>query len=257
MTDTPPERPLLEVCCASAGFAVAAARAGADRVELCANLVEGGTTPSLGEIEYAVDAVGVPVMVMIRPRGGDFCYQAHEFRIMERDVDLVRESGARGAVFGLLLEDGRIDVERTRALVERARPMQVTFHRAFDVSKDLLVSVDALKACGVDRVLTSAGRPSVVDALDALAEISAAAGSELAVLACGSVHSDNVARIARVPGIREIHIGASTTAVSPMAHRVYDVPMGRPYTPDEYALEVADTAEIGAVVAALSSAEAR
>ena len=238
---------LLEVCCASAAFAIEAERAGAHRVELCANLVEGGTTPSRGELECALEEVTVPVMVMIRPRGGDFLYSDLEYRIMERDVDTARDSGAHGVVIGLLTEEGAIDIPRTRALVDRARPLSVTFHRAFDVSKDHMRSIDALATAGVDRVLTSAGRARVIDALDTLGAIARTAGDDLSVLACGAVGPNEVDSVLSVPGVREVHVGASRYRDSAMQHRVVDVPMGRPYTPDEYAVEVADVAFISDV----------
>lgn len=245
--------PTLEVCCASTPFAIAAEAAGANRVELCANLVEGGTTPSLGEIEEAVARLSVPVMVMIRPRGGDFLYSDVEFSIMKRDVEAVRRSGASGVVLGLLLPNGEIDVARTRALVDLARPMEVTFHRAFDVSRDLGRNLERLIDVGVERVLTSAGRERVTDALPRLADLASAAGDDITVLACGGVRPDNVEAVLAVPGIREVHIGASTTAPSGMKHRVEGVPMGRAYEPDEYTVEVADRSLIEGVARRMAS----
>jgi len=243
---------VLEVCCASTSFAIAAASAGADRVELCANLVEGGTTPSQGEIEAAVGHVPLPVMVMIRPRGGDFLYSDVEFAVMKADIAVAKQAGAAGVVIGLLCEDGSIDVERSRALVEAARPMSVTFHRAFDVSNDLERSLERLVSVGVDRVLTSAGVDTVTDALPRLGRLASIAGGDLTILACGGVRPANVGSVLTVPGIREVHIGASTTARSPMQHRVPGVPMGRRYEPDEYLLEVADEGLIAGVASRLS-----
>ncbi len=242
VTDSTP--PLLEVCCASTAFAVEAVAAGADRVELCADLTEGGTTPSIGEIVTAVELLDRPAMVMIRPRGGDFLYSDVEYRIMERDVDAAREAGAHGVVFGILDADGCVDIARTRALVDRARPAAVTFHRAFDVSSDLLASVDALIEAGVDRVLTSAGRSRVVDALDTLAAVARAGSDRLTVVACGGLRAAHVPEVLAVPGVREIHVGASRFEDGPMRHRVTDLPMGRSYTPDEYVREVVDSEQV-------------
>lgn len=232
--------PVLEVCCASASFAVAASAAGAHRVELCANLVEGGTTPSQGEIETAVEHVPVPVMVMIRPRGGDFLYSDLEFAAMMADIAVAKRAGAAGVVIGLLNDDGTIDGGRTRALVDAARPMSVTFHRAFDLSNDLERNLARLVSAGVDRVLTSAGVDRVSDALPRLAALASIAGEDITILACGGIRPSNVDAVLSVPGVREVHIGASTTARSRMKHRVLEVPMGRRYEPDEYLLEVAD-----------------
>lgn len=236
-------------------FAVAAAAAGADRVELCANLVEGGTTPSMGSVALAVERCSVPVMVMIRPRGGDFLYGDLEFDVMLRDLELVRDAGAYGVVLGVLRKDGTVDVARTKTLVDAARPMSVTFHRAFDVSRDLFESLEALCDVGVDRVLTSVGRASALDDLTTLAELVTRADSRLSLMACGGVREHNVADVLAVDGVREIHIGASRTVASPMSFRAPGVTMGATYEPDEYVREVADVDAIGAVAARMSSAE--
>jgi copper homeostasis protein len=245
------QRPLLEVCSASTEFAIAAVDAGADRVELCANLVEGGTTPSLAEVEVATERLDVPVMVMVRPRGGDFLYSDVEFEVMTRDVTRIREAGADGVVFGVLDTVGRIDRARTELLIDAARPLPVTFHRAFDVSRDLPESLDTLLELGVDRVLTSAGRACVLDALPLLAKLLARAGNAAVILPGGGIRGDNVREVLAVPGVREVHIGASAYDASPMDYRVAGVLMGRAYEPDEYSREVADQALIRGVVDAL------
>lgn len=239
--------PVLEVCCASADFAVAAAAAGADRVELCSNLVEGGTTPSVGAIEATVERVSIPVMVMIRPRGGDFLYSDLEVDVMLRDIARARDAGAHGVVFGALDADGGVPRERIARLVEAARPLAVTFHRAFDLSRDLDESLDVLMQVGVDRVLTSAGRRAVVDDLATLERLARTAADRLTILAGGGIRPHNVQAVLAVPGIREVHIGASRWARSPMRHRVEGVAMGRAYEPDEYAREEADVARVGDV----------
>src|SRR5581483_9465296 len=146
---------LFEICVEGVDGAVAAERGGGDRVELCASLVEGGITPSLGTVRATVGAVRVPVMVMVRPRGGDFLYSPLEFASMRDDVAALRETGAAGVVFGCLTSDGLIDEERTRELVAAARPLSVTVHRAFDMTDDPEDALEALIRCGVDRVLTS------------------------------------------------------------------------------------------------------
>lgn len=244
-------RPLLEVCCGSADFAVDAARAGADRVELCDNLVEGGTTPSVGALALTLERAEVPVMVMVRPRGGDFLYSDLEFDVMLRDIEVVKEVGADGVVFGILDADGRIDSERIARLVDRARPMPVTFHRAFDVSLDLEESLDTLLEVGVDRVLTSVGRAEVVEDLTLLGRLVSQAGDSLIVMPGGGIRPDNVGAVLSVDGVREVHIGASRRVESSMLHRVDGVPMGGAYEPDEYLREAADEVAIAAVVAAL------
>src|SRR5277367_273554 len=148
---------LIEVCIDSVASAVAAKRGGAARIELCGGLIEGGVTPSAGLIEMTRAAVTLPLHVMIRPRGGDFCYDFHEFEIMQRDIALARQLGANGVVFGILDVNANVDVERTRQLVNLARPIEVTFHRAFDMTSDLSRALEDVCTAGVDRVLISGG----------------------------------------------------------------------------------------------------
>jgi copper homeostasis protein len=241
------DRPVLEVCCGSADFAVAASSAGADRVELCDNLVEGGTTPSLGATALAVERAAVPVMAMVRPRGGDFLYSDLEVEVMLRDIDALKAVGVSGLVFGMLRADGRVDAERTTRLLEVARPLPVTFHRAFDLSRNLFESLDVLMEIGVDRVLTSVGRRVVVEDLSLLGALVNHAAGRLTVLPGGGIRPDNVESVLSVPGVREVHVGASRRVESDMAHRVTGVPMGSAHDPDEYVREAADTAMIGAL----------
>ena len=243
---------VLEVCCGSAGFAIEAEAAGAGRVELCDNLVEGGTTPSAGAIEMTVRRLAIPVMVMIRPRGGDFLYSGAEVDVMLTDIEEARRRGAHGVVFGALSADGSVDRAITEELIAAARPLAVTFHRAFDLSRDLEASLDVLMEIGVDRVLTSAGCASVVEGLEALARLTERAGDELTVLPGGGIRPDNVSRVLGVPGIREIHLGASRRVASGMRYRVEGVPMGSAYEPDEYLVEAADVQRVSGVVQAMT-----
>jgi copper homeostasis protein len=251
MTETT-DAPVLEVCCGSALFALEAAAAGAGRVELCDNLVEGGTTPSAGAIDVAVRRLRIPVMVMIRPRGGDFLYRGAEVDVMLADIEEARRRGAHGVVFGALSADGAVDRAITEELVAAARPLPVTFHRAFDLSRNLDESLDVLMEIGVDRVLTSAGCASVVEGLETLARLTARAGNALRVLPGGGIRADNVARVLDVPGVREIHLGASRRVASGMTYRVEGVPMGGAYEPDEYLVEVADVERVSGVAATMA-----
>ena len=245
---------ILEVCCGSADFAVAAARAGADRVELCDNLVEGGTTPSVGAVDVAVVRSSAPVMAMVRPRGGDFLYTSSEFDVMLRDIDALAQVGVSGFVFGVLDADGRVDRKRTLRLIEAARPLPVTFHRAFDLTRDLDESLDTLLELGVDRVLTSAGCASVLEDLDQLTALLARADGALVVMPGGGIRPRNIHRVAAVPGVTEIHIGATLRRESEMKYRRGGVPMGAAYEPDEYLVEAADVERIAATKGRLSDA---
>jgi copper homeostasis protein len=148
---------LIEVCVDSVVSAIAVERGGARRIELCGSLLEGGVTPSAGLIQLVRSKTTVGLQVMIRPRGGDFCYTQEEFETMRRDIIAAKKLRADGVVLGILDAAGNVDVRRTRELIEMARPLNVTFHRAFDMSADMLRALEAVCETGADRVLTSGG----------------------------------------------------------------------------------------------------
>ena len=183
--------PVKEVCVESYKEAVSAVAAGATRIELCENLSCGGTTPSYGTIKKTVEKLQVPVMVMIRPRGGDFCYSTDEFEIMREDIRMCNLLGVTGVVFGVLKRDNRIDVERTAELVELADPMPVTFHKAIDDSPDLLKSVAQLKKIGISRILTSGGKATAVEGAETLRKMIEMAGEQLKIVVAGKVTWEN------------------------------------------------------------------
>ena len=187
--------PVKEVCVESYQEAIAAVAAGATRIELCENLSCGGTTPSYGTIKKTMEKLQVPVMVMIRPRGGDFCYSTDEFEIMREDIRMCNLLGATGVVFGLLKRDNRIDVERTAELVELADQMPVTFHKAIDDSHDLLESVAQLKKIGISRILTSGGKPTAIEGSETLRKMIGIAGDQLKIVVAGKVTMDNFEEI--------------------------------------------------------------
>jgi copper homeostasis protein len=217
---------LLEVCVSSAESAVAAERGGAARVELVSDLLEGGITPSAGLIGRVRERIRIRLQVIIRPRGGDFCYGGDEFAVMEADVLGARKLGADGVVLGLLHPDGRVDVERTRRLVELARPLKVTFHRAFDMAADLPRALEEVIATGADRLLTSGGERSAADGADTIRALISASRSRIVIMAGGGIRAANARSIVERTGVRELHAGLEEATASPMVHRNDRLAMG-------------------------------
>lgn len=246
---------LVEACVDTPAGAVAAIEAGAGRVELCANLIEGGTTPGAGAIALAVERSEAPVMVMIRPRGGDFLYSGGELEEMRRDIAVAAELGAHGIVLGLLRPDGRVDEERTALLVADSGPLSVTFHRAFDLCRDPLEGLETLIALGVDRVLTSGQAPSVTEGLPLLRGLAAAADGRIGILPGGGIRSANVAAVLAIPGIEEIHVRVARERPSPMTFRRRGIAMGSSYEPDEYRRTETDPAGIRALLEAAAKTD--
>jgi copper homeostasis protein len=199
----------VEICVGDLRSALEAAEGGADRVELCDRLEVGGTTPSVGTIAEACRRLTIPVHVLIRPRAGDFAPSEPELAAMRHDVEAAKRCGAAGVVFGILNDDGTIDREATSSLVELARPMSVTFHKAFDQTPDLDESLETLAALGVDRVLTSGGRPSAEQGADALARLIARAGDRIGVLVAGRLTVENFPAIVGRTRAREVHLGSA------------------------------------------------
>ena len=239
---------LLEACVDSVESAVAAQQGGAGRVELCADLLEGGCTPSAGTIQLARRQLDIRLHVIIRPRGGDFCYSDAEFEVMKLDVELCKRIGADGVVIGILNPDGTVDAGRTRSLVELARPLSVTFHRAFDMTRDPDEALEALIGIGVDRILTSGHEPSALEGLDMLAALVERAGGRIAIMAGGGINSHNVARIVAASGVTEVHAHAGGTVDSRMHHRNTRVFMGGALRPPEYVVSVTAPEQIRALV---------
>ena len=197
--------PVREVCVESYQEALRAAAAGATRIELCENLSCGGTTPSYGTIKKTIGQLQIPVMVMIRPHGCDFCYSDDEFEIMRHDIGICHALGADGVVFGLLNPDLSIDIERTTELVNLARPMQVTFHKAIDLTNDIILSVNILKNIGVDRILSSGGQETAVEGYETLLKMIEAAGDRLKIIVAGKVTFENFDEVRKLIPSPEYH----------------------------------------------------
>jgi copper homeostasis protein len=240
--------PLIEICVEGIDGLVAAQENGADRVELCASLVEGGITPSLGTVRLALEVATVPFHVIVRPRGGDFLYSNAEYRSMLADVDALRDLGVAGVVVGCLNADGTIDEAHMTALVERAGPLNVTCHRAFDMTRDPFEALEALIRCKVGRVLTSGQRDTAVDGAELLAKLVAQAGQRIIVMGCGALDAMNIADIRQRTGLSEMHFASLKDVPSGMLYRNPHVGMGGTDLDREYRNTITDGAAVAATI---------
>jgi copper homeostasis protein len=238
--------PLIEICTDSVDGVLAAVEAGADRVELCAALIEGGITPSIGMVHQAVVAAAgrLKVHVIIRPRGGDFLYDRAEIAAMAADIEAVAAAGAEGVVIGVLTPEGDVDAERCRTLLDAAYPLSVTFHRAFDVARDPLAALDALIELGVDRLLTSGQEPSVLEGAPLIRRLIERAAGRIVIMPGGDITARNAERILEETGADEMHFAALETRASGMRWRNEAVFMGGTLRPPEYDRPVTTAAAI-------------
>jgi copper homeostasis protein len=216
----------LEICVDSVESAIAADRGGAQRVELCTDLLEGGVTPSAGMIATVRRNIACGLFVMIRPRGGDFCYSALEFELMQEDIRQAKRLGADGIVLGLLDEKGHVDVPRTRELVDLAGPVPVTFHRAIDMTPNPSLAIEDAIAAGATRVLTSGGAPQVRLGLREMARMVKTANGRVAIMAAGGITAETIAVVAKATGATEFHASARTEFNSPSEFRKKGMRMG-------------------------------
>ncbi|MCP3919438.1 MAG: copper homeostasis protein CutC [bacterium] len=245
----------LEVCVETVTDALVAEAGGAARLELCTALAVGGVTPSPGLLHETLAAVRIPIVVLTRPRRGDFLYDAADFAVLERDVRYARDAGAAGVATGVLTRDGRIDVERCKALVAAAAPLSVTFHRAFDLARDQDEALDALVALGFERVLTSGGAADVERGAEALRRLVARAGAAITVMPGGGVRSSNADELLRTTGARELHASASTDRASAMESAPTAPALGSAQAADERVRRVTSIEEVRALAAALADAD--
>jgi len=200
---------ITEICIDSVHSAIQAEQGGAERIELCSALSEGGITPSHGLIHSILNKVSLQVFVIIRPRGGDFFYNSSEFQVMLADIHTARELGCAGVVLGLLTEDGQVDVDRTRICVEAAGPLPVTFHRAFDLVANQPIALEHVVEAGAARILTSGGRVSALDGALQLASLQQQSAGRVCILAGGGIRQSNVRSLIEQTHVSEVHSSLS------------------------------------------------
>lgn len=242
---------ILEACVATIGSAIEAQKGGADRVELCDNLLEGGTTPSIGTIRVARNLLNIGLFILVRPRAGDFLYSEEEFAIMKEDIIMAKEEGADGIVTGILTPDGGIDTERMEFLVRLARPMQVTFPRAFDVVADPMESLEKIIGLGIERILTSGQERTALAGAKLIRNMIETSAGRIIIMPGGGINEENIAALAKMTGAREFHATLSVTAESPMKHKNPRVSMGKGFT-DEYSHKMTGAARVRKVREILS-----
>ncbi|MER8418362.1 copper homeostasis protein CutC [Mesorhizobium sp. M1329] len=245
-----PRLPLIEICVEGIHGLLAAQAAGADRVELCASLIEGGITPSFGTVRTALELATIPFHVIVRPRGGDFLYSEAEYRSMLADVCALAELGVAGVVIGCLNADSTIDEQRMSELVKAAGRLNVTCHRAFDMTRDPAEALEVLIRCKVGRVLTSGQRDTALEGADLLADLVRQAGDRIIILGCGGLDPENIGKVRRKTGLSEMHFAALKDVPSAMRYRNPKVGMGGTDLDREYRNTVTDEAVVAATIAA-------
>jgi copper homeostasis protein len=238
----------LEICADSIESALNAQLAGADRIELCANLIEGGTTPSYGTIISAKSNLNILLHVLIRPRGGDFLYTDIEYDIMRRDIETCGESGADGIVIGILTSDGKIDIDRTARLVEFSKPMSVTFHRAFDMCTDPVKRIEEIIQSGANRLLTSGQKKTAVEGSALINKLVKQAHGRIIIMPGSGVDEENIATLAESTGACEFHLTGRKSVDSEMTFRQQGLSMSGNIDIKDFSRKIADTEKIKRII---------
>lgn len=231
---------LLEVCTNSVDSAIAAQEGGAYRVELCNNIYEGGTTPSIATIELARHMLDIKLNVLIRPRGGDFCYNNAEFEIMRRDIIHVKNIGVDGIVIGMLTKDGQIDVDRLSKIVKIAGSLSITFHRAFDMVLEPFKALEQLISLDIDRILTSGQKNKAIDGVDLIAELVKKAENKIIIMPGSGINIANAKKLINKTKVSEIHASCRKRIDSVMTFRRDNIYMGGLPAIPEYGNYVTD-----------------
>jgi copper homeostasis protein len=231
---------ILEICANSVESALMAQEGGAHRVELCDNIYEGGTTPSYGAIRIARKELHIDLNIIIRPRGGDFHYSALEFEIMKKDIEFAKTSGVDGVVIGLLNMDGSIDVKRTSELVEFAKPMSVTFHRAFDVCNDPFQGLEDIIKCGCDRILSSGQKNKAFDGVNLIRKLVEKANNQIIIMPGSGINEGTITEIYQKTGAQEFHASLREPTKSKMTFTRENVNMNSIPDINEFEILVTD-----------------
>jgi len=241
----------IEICVDTVESAIEAQNAGADRIELCNNLLEGGTTPGFGTICSARNNLTIGLNVIIRPRGGDFLYSDLDFDIMRRDIDSCGECGVDGIVLGIMEPDGSIDIERTAKLIEFARPMSATFHRAFDMCNDPFRGLEDVIATRADRLLTSGQKNRANEGVGLINKLITAADDRIIIMPGSGINDSNIVRIAQCSGAKEFHLTGRKVIESGMSYRKQDISLGAGSYISDFSRKVADSDMIRSIISNL------
>lgn len=224
--------------------ALKAQEGGADRIELCDNPADGGTTPSLGTVEVVRPNVSLDVYVMIRPRGGDFCYSSYEFHAMKRDIFHFQKAGVDGFVFGILNPDGTLDKKRCKELIDKAKPLRCTCHRAFDMTRDPFEALEDCIEVGFERILTAGQRPKAGEGVDLIRQLIERAGDRIKIMPGSGVNEQTVKEIVAKTGAKEIHFSATSERESPMTFRNEAIAAMGEQGSSEFLLRTVDPARV-------------
>ena len=245
------DRPIIEICLESVESVIAAEKGGADRVELCSDLFEGGLTPTIGTVKTALKKSNIKINAMIRPRGGDFCYSDEEFEVMKEDIKAFKETGINGIVFGILTPEGDVDVKRSKEIIELARPLAVTFHRAFDMTRDPYKSLEELIELGVDRVLTSGQEATVPEGAELLEELVQIAGDRIIVMPGCGITERNFPKLRDKIKAKEYHIYLPYETTSKMKFHPGHIYMGGLLRQSEFTITHTSSSRVSDVMGTL------
>lgn len=243
---------VIEICANSAQSSIEAQRGGAQRIELCAGIPEGGTTPSWGEMNVTRRSIDIRMNVIIRPRGGDFLYTDEEFEAMKLDIQAARQAGADGVVFGCLESDGSIDMSRNGELMSLCKGLSTTFHRAFDVCSNPLQALEQIIELGFDRILTSGCCATALEGAQFIRQLILRADGRIIIMPGCGVNEQNIAQLAQITGAREFHSSSRSRIDSLMSYRNHAVSMGGTLQIEEFAREVTSHEKVAKLMAKLN-----